>query len=175
MHKPTHSRSHMPHHSQHPAPATRGGVGVKRKAHGAWGLGGPPRFPNNQQQQPARVTTSSARAWQCPSGLIPAVLRELALAREREERKRTLPYFHASRLLSLSPLVGSTPQIFRSLRPLGLALLHLVQLGSPLAQAGSIDTRCCCYSIPPSSLRSHGRSEREVSFGLRRAIFIGGV
>jgi hypothetical protein len=39
------------HHSQHPAPTTRGGFGLKRKAHGARGLGGPPR--------PASPTTSN--------------------------------------------------------------------------------------------------------------------
>jgi hypothetical protein len=55
MHKPTHSHSHSRHH--HPAPTThhQGGFGVKRKAHGACGLGGPPPspgFPNNQQPQP---------------------------------------------------------------------------------------------------------------------------
>jgi hypothetical protein len=107
------------HHSQHPALATMGGFGVKRKAHGAWGLGGPPRpaSPTTNNQQPARVTTSSARAWHYPSGRILVVLRELALAREREGRKRPLPYL-LPRLLS--PLVGSTPQNFRGLRRWGL-------------------------------------------------------
>ena len=79
--------------TQHPPPG-----GVRGKAQSARRLGPrwapSPGFPNNQQ--PARVTTSSARAWQCPSGRILVVLRELALAREREGRKRPLPYFHAS-------------------------------------------------------------------------------
>jgi hypothetical protein len=74
---------------QHPAPATtRGGFGVKRKAHGAWGPGGPPRPPAPTSNQP--VLQPAARAWQCPSGRILGVLRELALAREREGRKRPL-------------------------------------------------------------------------------------
>jgi hypothetical protein len=100
--------------TQHPP--TGGGRGKAQSARRLGGLGGPPRpaspgFPNNQQ--PARVTTSSARAWQCPSSRILVVLRELALAREREGRKR--PF-----LTSTPPLVGSTPQNFRSLRRWGL-------------------------------------------------------
>ena len=45
----TQSQSYAPQ----PAPSThhQGGFGVKRKAHGAWGLGGPPR--------PASPTTSN--------------------------------------------------------------------------------------------------------------------
>jgi hypothetical protein len=81
--------------SQHPPPQggrARGKAQSARRMGPRWAPS--PGSPNNQQ--PARVTNSSARAWQCPSGRILVVLRELALAREREGRKRPLPYFHAS-------------------------------------------------------------------------------
>jgi hypothetical protein len=95
--------------TQHPPPGGGFGFGVKRKAHGAWGLGGPPRpLPPAINQPVSRVTASSARAWQCPSGRIAPCSAEGIGPRKGKGRAEEAPPPLPSLLPRLiSPLVGS--------------------------------------------------------------------
>jgi hypothetical protein len=102
-----------------PAPSTRhqGGFGVKRKAHGAWGLGGP-------APRPASPTASNQPVLQPaqPRGLAVPLRPNTCSAEGIGPRKGKGRAEEAPSLLPrlLSPLVGSTPQNFRSLRRWGL-------------------------------------------------------
>jgi hypothetical protein len=123
--------------TQHPPPGgVRGKAQSARRLRPRWAPS--PCSPNNQQATSPCYNQLSHGAWQCPSGRILVVLRELALAREREGRKRPLPYiFHASFLLWWE----ARPKILETCGA-GACFVAFSTIRFALAQAGSKRKRC---------------------------------